>query len=32
MTLRQIEFVWMVGLCVIGVVAWRLLRSEVRRS
>lgn len=32
MTLGQIEAMWVSALCVIGVLAWRLLRSEVRRS
>lgn len=31
MSLRQIEAVWVFGLCVIGLLAWRLLRSGARR-
>lgn len=31
MTGRQFEFGWVVGLCVIGALAWHLLRSTVRR-
>lgn len=31
MTVEQLEFAWVLGLCVIGAVAWHLLRSAVRR-
>ncbi len=31
MTVSGLEFAWVLVLCVIGAVAWRLLRSAVRR-
>ncbi|RAJ42304.1 hypothetical protein K353_02656 [Kitasatospora sp. SolWspMP-SS2h] len=30
MTVGRLECVWGIALCVLGVVAWRLLRSAVR--
>ncbi len=31
MTAGRLECVWVIALCVLGVVAWRLLRSAIRR-
>ncbi len=31
MTVSWLELAWVLGLCVVGAVAWHLLRSAVRR-